>query len=144
MVVQVNDVGMVRVEELRVGNFLKSHSNIIEVTAIGKDRADLILRQPNTAVNWSMLYSDLQPIQLTEEILLKLGFEVKSNAGVKYISFGRINKSYEVYLPIVNNILCLSIWQNKMFLDLGTRIKYLHQLQNLYFALTGQELEINL
>jgi len=29
------------------------------------------------------------------------------------------------------------------YLTISENIKYLHQLQNLYFALTGQELEIN-
>lgn len=64
--------------------------------------------------------SFLNPISLTEEILLKCGFE----------------KTKEI-----------DSWELKGFgfVDISTpQCKYLHQLQNLYFALTGEELTINL
>jgi len=45
------------------------------------------------------------------------------------------------------NIKGMRIWKcNDMFLcdKTGVQLKYLHQLQNLYFALTGKELNIEL
>jgi len=110
--------------ELRIGNIVGRYSNIMEVSGLGNERADLILLQPNTRVSWCMLYSDLSGIPLSEEILLKAGFE-------KYGIWFRINN------------FNISIGHNIAFEKWVTPYKsprYLHQLQNLYFALTGQEL----
>jgi len=131
---------MIKASELMQGNKLQDlNGNKFEVKEILEKYVETTI-----STNGYFRYDEIEPIPLSEEILLKCGFEIQSNAGVKYISFGRINKSKQIYLPIVNNILSLSIWQNKMFTDLGTRIKYLHQLQNLYFALTGHPLTITI
>lgn len=72
---------------------------------------------------------DLRSIPLTEEWLLKFGFSdgytefkkgwfvICSEDGIFYFQF----ENYSVEFPDV-------------------KIKYVHQLQNLYFALTGEEL----
>ncbi|MCE5225881.1 MAG: hypothetical protein LLG05_08460 [Porphyromonadaceae bacterium] len=85
----------------------------------------------------TVLPEELQPIPLTPELLEKCGF--KSNHPTYY------------YIPIEDN--CLHVYYSNnglygynvkyMHAYLG-EIKYLHQLQNLYFALTGEELEIDL
>lgn len=74
--------------------------------------------------------TDIEPIPLTEEILLKCGFKRDSD---------------------LKNSLCrFGIWFNIMNMEATylsqklIKINYLHQLQNLYFALTGEELEINM
>jgi hypothetical protein len=59
---------------------------------------------------------DYQPIPLTEEWLLKFGFDVKE--------------------PVL-----ISSWKFSPFCDtIITKCEYVHQLQNLYFALIGTEL----
>ena len=69
---------------------------------------------------------DLEPIPLTEEWLLKFGFE--------RLGSGRFDfKTFTYYL------------HDGSFYNKTSRlctIKYVHQLQNLYFALTGEELTI--
>jgi len=80
-------------------------------------------------------------IPLTEEWLLKFGFEKKDGAGLcgfykdilwnKYICWAW---SIDVGIEDKNGDELLSF----------IKIKYVHQLQNLYFALTGNELTINL
>ena len=67
----------------------------------------------------------ITPIPLTEEWLLKFGF--KQNKKYKYWEFGK-------FIIDQNFTLC--------DIDIKVTIKYLHQLQNLYFALTEKELEI--
>lgn len=86
------------------------------------------------------------PIPLTEEILKNnCSFYIDSHEGVKFISIGRINKSMEIYFVIAGEILVMSIRIDLQFIDLGTRVKYLHQFQNLYKELTmGKELNIKL
>ena len=82
----------------------------------------------------------VSPIPLTEEILLKAGF-VKE----VYYDASWLQKDF----PVIGE-LCTSDKQHPLgnfLFDMNTdtlKIHYLHQLQNLYFALTGEELNINL
>lgn len=82
-------------------------------------------------------YDDIKPIRLTEEILLKCGFEYETKDWLylKYIKFN-FNTDRSVNMSIV--------YVNINNRDMGLEIEYLHELQNLYFALTQKELEINL
>lgn len=84
-------------------------------------------------------YNDIKPIPLTEEWLVKFRFETQyPNAtdnnwsnGNKYLSINSFGgKGFR--LNILHNIYN------------GIDIKYVHQLQNLYFALTGEELTIEI
>lgn len=134
---------MISINEIRVGNLLKSYYNIVEVYGIGKDRTDLILRRPNTGVDWCMLYQDLSGIKLDEEILLKVGFgrtKVPMKSDIEYIDY-RMGQFVLFILPkgIVEVEFCAahSTIEERGYLR---EIKYLHQLQNLIFILTGQEL----
>lgn len=78
----------------------------------------------------------LYPILLTEEILLERGFH-ESDFGYFILRYDD-NDSYLSYKR--NNLeLCRG-----MQTTANSKIKYLHQLQNLYFALTGEELDIDL
>jgi len=73
------------------------------------------------------------PIELTPEILEKAGFRKERVLGSKtkyWYGLGELSYS-EAHD---------GWWFRGVFRD----IKYLHDLQNTYFALTGEELEINL
>ena len=82
--------------------------------------------------------NDLTPIQITEELLLKCGFD----KDFEYFEFLKDNEFFISY----------NIFKKQMGIYInGTRggrywidCLYLHQLQNLFFALTNQELKINL
>jgi hypothetical protein len=76
----------------------------------------------------------LMPIPLTPEILEKAGFKFDGDFNSYSISSVILSKNYclcsigDEYLCELNRI--------------GKPIKHIHQLQNLYFALTGEELQI--
>ena len=85
--------------------------------------------------------SHFNPIPLTPEILEKCGFEKVENP-----------KQYGWYISVGNRELC---WCHADYISLEFKVgqlddfcdtikdidcKHLHQLQNLYFALTGEEL----
>ena len=83
---------------------------------------------------------DYRPIQLTEEWLVKFGFEI----GKKNYS---LNVGMELFDYAVKDKFC--IWGGKpgwCIVELPHigqyYIQYVHQLQNLYFALIGEELTI--
>lgn len=77
-------------------------------------------------------------ISLTEEWLLKFGFEREDQHG----NFKIITGKYPTWLHI--NLTTLEFANGYDYECSGneTKCKYVHQLQNLYFALTGEELTI--
>jgi len=80
-----------------------------------------------------------KPIPLTEEWLVRFGFE-KDDTGVDIFDQDYC-KWYQKEFPIIG-VLCQSS-DNLYLFDENTdtlRISFVHQLQNLYFALTGTEL----
>lgn len=80
-------------------------------------------------LTWNL--EDLQPIPLTEELLLKCGFEEHDNV-------------FHSELFIYNNGNLTIIADDYNNVGKTIKVCYLHQLQNLYFALMGTELEIQL
>ena len=68
--------------------------------------------------------ADFRPIKLTEEWLLKFGFEDFEDYFVEFFDNGDIRFFICAYMDSPPSV----------------KIKYVHQLQNLYFALKGQEL----
>lgn len=80
-------------------------------------------------------FIDLFPIPLTEEWLLKFGFVAN-----------RYNDVFELY-PLMFDCEYTDKGEWNISYDghpLSTEIQHVHQLQNLYFALTGEELTIKL
>jgi hypothetical protein len=112
-------------KELRLGNlFIEENSNkIIEVIGLEKNR-----------VVFSGMFVDkwqAKPIPLIEEWLEKLGF-TKELDGLY-----RKNKS-----ELIEILFYANGWQVTTQSVCLNHIKYVHQLQNLYFALTGAELTV--
>ena len=71
---------------------------------------------------------EVEPIPLTEEWLVKFGFENNS-----------MNLDEEGFLHLdISFIGGVNVYINDMEYP---NINYVHQIQNLYFALTGQELQ---
>ena len=80
--------------------------------------------------------NNLKPIPITEECLIKFGFYETSRYG-KYLEFN-INQEQSLRLPI-----CKHSEKDFWYVLRGSvKIQYVHQLQNLYFALTGEELTL--
>lgn len=76
-------------------------------------------------------YSTLEPIPLTEEWLVKLGFKRSGLYHFKdqvyiYDEYGLIDTGYEYRFNYTQK-----------------QLLYVHELMNLYFSLTGQELIIS-
>lgn len=81
---------------------------------------------------------DIEPIVLTEEWLLKFGF-IKNkyqnkDSIVDYID----NNTGWFTLAEKDGYFCLCEYRD----FIGKQFKYVHQLQNLYFALAGEELTL--
>jgi hypothetical protein len=122
---------MIQANELRIGNWIKHDPSYVE-------NQNFIVSDIRTyrekTVN-GIEIDDCLPIPLTEKILLKAGF-IKKRISLTFNEFSFYNEDLEnVYIDLDQG-QCLS--------GICIKVKYLHQLQNLYFALTGIELQFKL
>lgn len=120
--------------ELRIGNyvFLKETQSFQKIVGITEENpfVDTITFD---YLNWE----DIEPIELTEEILLKCGFEIAYKSDFTKTFNNAQDDRFSAKINISSG---LSIW----YLGIPIKVMYLHQLQNLYFSLTDKELKINL
>ncbi len=124
---------MLQLSELRVGNFFgfqpffTEKDKIKKVTRIKKDKVFIDGKWLN--------FSHLNLVEITEDILLHCGFtqfQWLKDASVFQCEFFKCKLDSNGLNFFSDNLKNLK------------PVKYLHKLQNLYFDLTGEELEINL
>ena len=117
------------VRELRIGNLVQDNKgNTIEV--------DASLFVADMDPNGYFDLSDCLPIQITPEWLEKLGF-IRSDKTYSYQTSDQFYIDWTMEDGICLNGIYDDIMSNGDKLE---HIKYIHQLQNLYYALTGDEL----
>ncbi len=117
-----------KASELRIGNIVRYGANNRVLDA------ELFLQLLKYT-------TPFDPIPLTEEWLLKFGFD-KVGIALTSITIAPLNLPCTFNLPNTPFSFC----QGKLILTTGTgdfcvNIEYVHQLQNLYFVLTGEELK---
>jgi len=134
---------MIKAEELRIGNVLELLANdmkfplptgrYVNVTEIKKDRIQVNMKLKNNEFGFTFnrRFKTLQPIPLTEEWILKCGFEKinKSSVNAQFTFKGRI-----------------IVIRDGNFVDYGSSVilPTIHKLQNFIYALTNEELKIEL
>jgi hypothetical protein len=117
---------MIQANELRLGNLILKNNEIHEISSLFfVDLHDGTIRE-----NYNNSYI-IEPIPLTEEWFLKFGFRTEETYCFELddISINTKRELMWVFTKCKNNV------------ELEFP-KYVHELQNLYFALTNNELEI--
>lgn len=117
------------VNELRIGNLV---SDIYDSDGGNGWRVKSILKDRVNVGIYIYKQKELRPILLTEEWLLEFGFEHQhlgywSKNSIE-LAFITSDENYQIKIKMP-----YSKW-------LIIEIHYVHQLQNLYFALTGKEI----
>lgn len=117
------------IKELRIGNNVFFNGKVQEISSIHSDNTIRLKENKDSKCHGCYKVNRIKPIPLTEEVLLNCGFEkigewfCKNDLNISIIhdktTFG-CNEEYEI-----------------------PNVKFLHTLQNLYFALTGEELTYN-
>ena len=116
---------MIEANELRIGNYVEGYYKVLAID-FRADDCYLIDMNQDTTTEYYQTLGRCKPIPLTEEWLLKFGFRVA----------GKIAKLYTN-----DRVFSLYEYTYKAH-EYPTECKHVHQLQNLYFALTGEELTI--
>lgn len=146
-----------KAKELRIGNFVhRSHLSgvleLIEVETIGEDGINFycLLDHDSYSIEYMPTFKDLEPIPLTEEWHNKFGVKRNGFTSFEYELPRKNNQKITVvfngdYVMLRqatsnkrNEDDIVSIWNT----DLTKRDMFVHEWQNLYFALTNEELTI--
>jgi len=111
-----------KANEIRVGNIFIGYDDKPFVWGL----KEFSFIEPDVAISIDEIIKS--PILLSEEILLKCGFESGSDDGNHWwFTKGDITINFSSWTGIFE-----FEWQN-------IEMKHLHQLQNLYYSLTGEE-----
>lgn len=139
-----------KANELRIGNLLSVGNydvKVVEIHHLGVHVFDL----EETQDTWELFSDRIKPIPLTEEWLLKFGFKkypnLRDTFRQEYYDAFQLDIdehtiiSFSIPIGYNHNIRCN---YDKSYRSeekkQSYRVKHVHQLQNLYFALTGEEL----
>lgn len=146
--------------ELRIGNWVKSGNTVIKVESIDEIGINLSIEEYDDTgayIDYEFLLKDrwlnpaVKPIPITSEWLERFGFDKKS--------FTHIDKTMSPLIYTDGGKYFLQ-WYSDNFdlneIDTGelmiidrtneclvTMVMFIHQLQNLYFDLTGKELKLS-
>ena len=127
---------MINANELRIGNWVNFRNrkitgkSLYPYQIVFTDFKDVILKDAE------FVFKDerLEPIPLSPEILEQCGFELQEGQ-IPFYKYGKL------FMYFDGTSLSANFGHIEQF---DVEIFYLHQLQNLYFALTGTELAINI
>lgn len=133
---------MINSNELRIGNLVYSkYFKEIRIVGLVGNGNVLSYEIDKGGLDGTSGIADAEPIPLTEEWLVKLGAIDRNKEERDKYNFKEINW----YFGFTEAYGDFRIYQMPYFKFYLTEyktieIKYVHQLQNLYFALTGEEL----
>jgi hypothetical protein len=142
---------MIKANELRIGNIV-NHKGVV-VSILPNDILALYQREVVGNEN-----NEYQPIRLTEGWLADLGFRLESTSKwvSGYNSIKRTDKVYtdNVFYDVDSPKIQIDVIYNEdetVLRRIGIKdsignktldIKYVHELQNIYFSLCGEELTL--
>lgn len=153
---------IIELNELRIGNYLEYEGKIVHVTMLSMDIDDEYEEQicfcelgknNNEKGGWNRaICHRLNRIQISPELLKKLGFNFSGilnindyeseeqyiirNDETNYV-FGIVTSAYG---GIPEKYFRFSVDGDKIYLK--KNLEYLHQLQNLIYTMTGEELKL--
>jgi hypothetical protein len=125
-----------KANELRIGNLVMHYNDLC--TVIGY-YDDIFIAQSFDKIDFKSNVFNLQPIPLTKEWLLKFGLIEYIDFGVKMGTYDKMPLCGFTYSIHTKKVMIMHTG-NSISHWLNIDINYVHQLQNLYFALTGKEL----
>lgn len=129
---------MIQTNELRIGNYILYLNELYVVDGVKYEgnapssKWRIAFRTIDGKSRNAKMENWIEPIPLTPEILEKAGFN--------NTRFRITNGSHDITISDDGDGWAFEPWISNIFI----KIKYVHQLQNLYFSLTGEELSITL
>jgi hypothetical protein len=142
---------MIKVNELRIGNIIgwRDGFNGLIIGKAFEVHGDKIAISPAVKEGEEggqgfMLIRGVEPIPLTPEWLERCGMELRDKDKVWQIQVGNsLYLEIEAEDPFMAGVTP-ETWRDQCPIYIWSDIKHIHQLQNLYHSLTGEELQIKM
>ena len=136
-------------QESRIGNLVCYNGKVVKVEQITKRKIGYHTKPNETRMNYARL-CEVEPIPITEGLLLKIGFKKKRDG---YLHYSDHNDEFSIkfdlgYAFIEYANLCFNP-EDVTETNYGSSLEFpntlhLHTLQNIWHLVTGKELEIKL
>lgn len=123
---------MIPTFDLRIGNWITVSDVIYRLTGVSEAKVTL------KGHKGGFKQEDLHPIPITPEILEKAGFKRRGQSSL-YDKIPDEGFTYHIYW---HRIIIFHGPDNTLCHWLNTRIVFLHQIQNIYYCLTGREIQV--
>lgn len=121
--------------ELRIGNIVLHEHPVFD------EKKEIHIVDHESFYRVQKFPDSYSGVLITEEWLLKCGLEKDEKENGVFFSNGA---GFELYKFNVFGDFCYKCGNSIEGNFVNNRVDYVHQLQNLYFALTGDELEFNI
>lgn len=132
--------------EIRIGNVVYDSLNQSYDIVIGINNNDTV----DFPFNLNNDIRLVDGVKISGEILKKLGFEKVNDTEEYYVlEYNNCDVHKIISLYEFNKMWCINISYSENILSYNAQslhfrnIKYIHQIQNAYFILTGEELDVN-
>jgi len=129
---------LITVRDLRIGNYIKIYGDKFHFQEVLQiNRGSIGIEDDEFEC---VEINEVNPIPITEKWLTSLGFKFV----IRNMYMLRLNN--EIQLQFYENqdefiVIAIGQYDSALIHTDLKKIKYIHQLQNLYFALTGEELK---
>lgn len=142
---------LIELSELKIGNYLLYKGEIVYVTLLSLDIDDeyedtigfcRLGTTDHERSDWNRaLVNDLKRIPLTPELLERFGFKKLADGSYHKPAMLTWRVLYDDFEKAASYCTCIYPELGHR-VHLNIRIEYMHQLQNIYFTMTGEELKL--
>lgn len=119
--------------DFRIGNFIYDERGQITQVINFDYEWNPVLGDVYLILGLNGVWCHWKGVELTEDILIRFGAKIEQGIGYKYYCF----RDYDVRVDLVKRLCYVCRYDEDA---VGFPCKYIHQLQNIYYALTGDEL----
>jgi hypothetical protein len=130
-------------------NLVKSGNGIYRIFAVSTPQVLAIQDYKEPIGSQKNVYQSdntiINPIELTEKWLLDFGFKRENRGSVSaqfHIGINPVTHDWLFDIVWLKDMMDYSLKDYPFYRNGHFELKYVHQLQNLFFALTGTELEL--
>ncbi len=131
---------MIESNELRLGNWVKWEDSPVKTIAIKKNKLDVLVKSGDKQHIKNLDYNQISPYPVSPELLAVNGF--KKNLLFPHLH-AYTHEKYHLNINIVGHIseISFGLIPQNMGMIFQQNIS-LHQLQNLFYVLTNNELQV--
>ena len=123
-----------KANELRIGNWIEVKNLYTQKWCFEQVKGKTLMNM-HEMPDHHLIKENIRPIHLTEEWFIAMGFKDKQDRFEKWAYTKKIIADCSIRIVSTNK-------RTSFFIRQYGHIKYVHEMQNLYFALTGKEIQI--